>query len=1566
MKKNFKKFLSLLLSVSMALSICMIPVSAAQPEDTTEENTVAAVSGVDQDEQDKVEIQQKKDAEEQKEGKTGQTQDVAVMQTEETEVTLPEEDAGQASEQAVPQTGETTTENQTNVVAEANVSESNDILKDFDIDVSKIKVPHINVNEPLVTTYAEIDESDPQIKTFRAELEAAEVTDEDTNEKVPLTEEQIQTALGMFQQYIDFREQNADVLGVQNPFYLQFNDNNEDGLGVLGEMLTLAGVSVEDVRNGDYSYDELLGMILNFQYGDSLGVQYYGNVVEEKRDEALKTVEDSGAQTDEQKLLVLNTWLAQNNTFDMSYIMNQMDPSKPVMVAEDPQQNEHYDDIYAEVEAFYRPQIEGQFTDQFQGIAQQTVAGQYKAQIALVLWQQEIQTAAEEEYRSEHPKATEEEITAYVTQFMSDNAEAIQTDAKAFASEQFSENAAAEMEERVNTQSDEQVNAYLATEDGIAAVDQCYRALMNTKIPDLGDITPNEAIEVYVKQAADGLTNGIIGYWEGMQIGALAGGASVCMGYAKAYAYLIQCMYPEYYLKDGETDISVGSNWKTPEEIYYDENGNLDINEDYNVDLVRISFNASVKMYGIPQPDFSSDHFWNAVKVNGKWYYIDPCYIDVFSEVMNRDRVETDGFMNHIYFLISHTSIAEMFAGNYSEIKTLYEDVATDQSYEGTWVSRIASNVYTDDNGYAYYMYDSTDLLNLLREFNQNEGNYQDMEIDKSIYKLVRHKMTANDLTSQDGDTDYETLIDFNSGEKVTVLQNGEMVENDMLTKLYAQFQEEQEVYPAIHITPVLSGGKLYFNISNCIISYDLTTGDVVKVKEYNTVYAERNPQIVFGAMAFSATDDKENADFTFENHPIAGMCLKTDGNLYVDIATNLSYIAGKDPHDYMDTSSYGYEFEESNYNTAYTEYAEQMMADQGFDESMIEQMGYKLEKNDNAEFMWVANVIDTMDMAHFGGDSHSYAEVTVAPFCGRDGFTENRCTECGAVEAGSCVTEEGTACDHHYLHFEEEYYTTDDEVAADTDPDTVNWNTGESYVCAMCGFSISEPTEPKENQYVSEEEYQQLLEQYEKDKAIYDEAVATAGHTYVPTDAVWTDDPNNATAQVTFSGLECNSVCPERKNALDLLKDDNSVSVDLGSEESWSSTEYDVIGGNCEEGLSVVYKVVDAINGMKFTAVSDERKLAPGMHKYEGEFVWTPVKNEQGEVTGYKAVAPELTCEYCSNVVENFEVAGVKDENASRPASCEVAGVDVYVAETTNITNEAGEVIGVVENILPYETTLPATGHSWEVKSASETKIVYECRKCGETYTKELPVKDPEPDDNPDINQNPGTTPDTDQKPGVTPSTDGTQNVPNVGGEQSAMPAVGTILIDNATNGEYMVTLANSDVAYMGPVNKNVTVAAVPETITVNNRVYKVSSVADKAFKNNKMLKKVTIANNVKSIGNAAFQNCTKLKKITMPTTLKTIGKKAFYNCNKLKSVVIPKKVKTIGKKAFYNCKNLRSITVLTKKLTVKSVGNKAFTKAGSNNYGKLKVKVPSKKYSAYRTMLRDKGLSSRAKISR
>ena len=795
-----------------------------------------------------------------------------------------------------------------------------DSLTTFTVDASKIEAPEITPNEMQLSEEEldAVDTSDPEIATIEEELKSIKVLDAEGN-SVALTDEQIQTVLGMYGQYQQQWQANADVLGVQSPFYLMFNDNVEDGLGVLGEMLCLAGVSVEDVRSGNYSYDDLTGMIMNFLYGDKFGVQFYGDTIREKRDEALQAVKDSGAQTDVQEIMALNSWLAQNSSFDMSYIMNQMDPENPIMAAEEPQQHEYYDEIYAAMEEVYRPQIEKQFQSQFKAVAEQ--------QVSLAIYQNAIKQILMGNGSSE------EEADAY----LQEHAAEISENPHEFIAANFGG-------EEVAAGVDEQVNAFLQSEDGQAAVDQAYTTIMDTQIPDLGNMTPNQAIEVYVEQAASGLTNGILGYWEGNHIGALAEGKAVCMGYAKAFAYLMQCMYPEYYLKDGATDITVAENWKTASELYYDEEGNLDIDQDYNVDLVRITFDAAVSMYGIPQPDFSSDHFWNAVKVDGKWYYVDPCYTDVFSEVMNRDRVETDGYMNHTYFMISHSSLAEMFDGNYKEIKTLYADCTgstvnadyTSSDYEGSWVTRAVSNVYSDGT-YMYYMYDSTDMLDMLRQFNDSEGNYQDMDIEDAVYKIVRHQMDGDDMG--DGDEDYETLIDFNSDESGSVMvrnAEGEMVANEMLTELYAQFVEEQSVYPAIHTTPVLYEGKLYFNVSNCILSYDLESGEVVKVKEYNTVSATRDKTEVFGAMAFDVVDNAEGADFTFENHPIAGMTLKGD-TLYVDIATNLSYIAGKaDLYDYA-SEGYGYAYEESNYNPNYNEFSAQMMGDQGISDDMLE-----------------------------------------------------------------------------------------------------------------------------------------------------------------------------------------------------------------------------------------------------------------------------------------------------------------------------------------------------------------------------------------------------------------------------------------------------------------------------------------------------------------------------------------------------------------------------------------------------------------------------------------------------
>ena len=1145
-----------------------------------------------------------------------------------------------------------------------------DSLTTFTVDASKIEAPEITPNEMQLSEEEldAVDTSDPEIATIEEELKSIKVLDAEGN-SVALTDEQIQTVLGMYGKYQQQWQANADVLGVQSPFYLMFNDNGEDGLGVLGEMLCLAGVSVEDVRSGNYSYDDLTGMIMNFLYGDQFAIEYYAGTIRTKRDEALKAVEDSGAQTDVQKIMALNSWLAQNSSFDMSYIMNQMDPENPIMAAEEPQQHEYYDEIYAAMEEVYRPQIEKQFQSQFKAVAEQ--------QVSLAIYQNAIKQILMGNGSSE------EEADAY----LQEHAAEISENPHEFIAANFGG-------EEVAAGVDEQVNAFLQSEDGQAAVDQAYTTIMDTQIPDLGNMTPNQAIEVYVEQAASGLTNGILGYWEGNHIGALAEGKAVCMGYAKAFAYLMQCMYPEYYLKDGATDITVAENWKTASELYYDEEGNLDIDRDYNVDLVRITFDAAVSMYGIPQPDFSSDHFWNAVKVDGKWYYVDPCYTDVFSEVMNRDRVETDGYMNHTYFMISHSSLAEMFDGNYKEIKTLYADCTgstvnadyTSSDYEGSWVTRAVSNVYSDGT-YMYYMYDSTDMLDMLRQFNDSEGNYQDMDIEDAVYKIVRHQMDGDDMG--DGDEDYETLIDFNSDESGSVMvrnAEGEMVANEMLTELYAQFVEEQSVYPAIHTTPVLYEGKLYFNVSNCILSYDLESGEVVKVKEYNTVSATRDKTEVFGAMAFDVVDNAEGADFTFENHPIAGMTLKGD-TLYVDIATNLSYIAGKaDLYDYA-SEGYGYAYEESNYNPNYNEFSAQMMEDQGISDDMLEQLGYKREINDNSEFMWVANAVETMDMGHFAGTSHTYEDVTVDAYCGRDGYTESRCTECGAIEADSRVPEEGTAHTHHYLLYQEKYYTTEDDVTSETDPSTVTWNSGESYVCAECGFHISEPTEPKKNGFVTDEEYEEQLAEYEKNKEIYDEAVKTAGHTYEATDAKWSDDCST----VTFSNLVCSAICEERKETLDLLRNDNTISVTLDTPETAEAT-LTSSEGECTEGATATYTAEGEVNGIKYS-LSTTKQLDPGQHPYVGVFTWTEVTNDDGSIIGYTATAT-ATCSSCGDKHENIEAEVVKDEENSKPATDEEDGKDIYVA-TAAITDENGEVLGTVTET--KEVIIPATGQDVE-----------------------------------------------------------------------------------------------------------------------------------------------------------------------------------------------------------------------------------------------------------------------------
>lgn len=174
-----------------------------------------------------------------------------------------------------------------------------------------------------------------------------------------------------------------------------------------------------------------------------------------------------------------------------------------------------------------------------------------------------------------------------------------------------------------------------------------------------------------------------------------------------------------------------------------------------------------------------------------------------------------------------------------------------------------------------------------------------------------------------------------------------------------------------------------------------------------------------------------------------------------------------------------------------------------------------------------------------------------------------------------------------------------------------------------------------------------------------------------------------------------------------------------------------------------------------------------------------------------------------------------------------------------------------------------------------------------------------------------------------------------------------------------------------------------IPPIVNIDGVTYKVTSISDNAFKNNKRITKViigdnitsigknafsgcnnlttvSIGNNVRTIGNKAFYNCKKLKTLEIGKNVKIIGDKAFYQCIKLKKVEIPSKVSKIGRQAFYGCKKLKSITIKTKKLTNKNVGKKAFKGIST----KATIQVPKKKVKAYKTLLKAKGIGNKVKV--
>ena len=191
--------------------------------------------------------------------------------------------------------------------------------------------------------------------------------------------------------------------------------------------------------------------------------------------------------------------------------------------------------------------------------------------------------------------------------------------------------------------------------------------------------------------------------------------------------------------------------------------------------------------------------------------------------------------------------------------------------------------------------------------------------------------------------------------------------------------------------------------------------------------------------------------------------------------------------------------------------------------------------------------------------------------------------------------------------------------------------------------------------------------------------------------------------------------------------------------------------------------------------------------------------------------------------------------------------------------------------------------------------------------------------------------------------SSDGTSGGGTSSGttDKPSVPKKGTKIKGN-DGSTYIVTSGKGKtptVQYTAPKSTAKGTVTIPAKAKIDGVSYRVTSIADNAFKNNKKITKVVIGNNIVSI-----------------------GKNAFAKCTKLVSVIIGKNVIKIGKDAFAGCKKLKKIVIKTKKLTKKSVAKGAFRSVGK----KVVVQVPKSEYKAYKKLLRAKGLSKKVKIKR
>ena len=358
----------------------------------------------------------------------------------------------------------------------------------------------------------------------------------------------------------------------------------------------------------------------------------------------------------------------------------------------------------------------------------------------------------------------------------------------------------------------------------------------------------------------------------------------------------------------------------------------------------------------------------------------------------------------------------------------------------------MSSFTKTDDPFDIILMY-YNDLKETSSNFNDDDSNAKVLAEAGTIYK-----------------------IDTSAADKHT------KVENNLNTECLADAAAKR-IYPALVHSTALYDGKLYFNVNNAIYRMDPTTGTVEEVKEYNTVYGgikltkdkdgNMVPDTHFPGMSMVIMDSAQDTSSvkylgTFMNHPLAGLTLRdsysfatttqqgqtvitgintTKDQLVVSVGTNLS-------NTYKELVDGKAEVKTDASGTSYANRKSYKTESWNYNPSYNQNMGSSDEKNKNEEFMWCANLVETMPMSDMVSDLSSGAttDVSVEAWCDTPAYTQARTTKYGLTK-GEKVYADGALPKGHTWALDEletksvgnnVYLCSDCHTATESTPHTV------------------------------------------------------------------------------------------------------------------------------------------------------------------------------------------------------------------------------------------------------------------------------------------------------------------------------------------------------------------------------------------------------------------------------------------------------------------------------------------------------------------------------------------------